>query len=300
VPRSPARPSPLVGKVFRGTAAVQKGLLTRKQLRSSAWLRLRQDVYADADLVLTHRVRTVGVALVLPPGAGIGGRSAAGLWGVEDLAEVADPVEVVLPAGLRWNAGGGVRCRRLLEGRQLERHGPWRCTSRVDTAVDVVRFSAAEEGAAALDHLVREGMIDLEDVRAAAARLPACFGATRARSAVALADGVAESWQESRLRLLMHSAGLPPPVPQYSVRDAYGFVARVDFAYPDLRLAIEYDGLWHGGREAFLSDRRRLDRLTAAGWTVVHVTLDDLHHPARLTARIRAARARRLREPGAR
>jgi very-short-patch-repair endonuclease len=49
------------------------------------------------------------------------------------------------------------------------------------------------------------------------------------------------------------------------VFDEAGFVARVDFAYPDLKIAIEYDGLWHGERQAFLSDRRRLNRLAAAG-----------------------------------
>ncbi len=76
--------------------------------------------------------------------------------------------------------------------------------------------------------------------------------------------------------------------------DDDGFVARVDFAYPDLRIAIEYDGLWHGGRRAFLDDRRRLNRLVAAGWIVVHVTLEDMHRPERLAARIRALRAQRL------
>jgi very-short-patch-repair endonuclease len=77
------------------------------------------------------------------------------------------------------------------------------------------------------------------------------------------------------------------------VFDGAGFVARVDFAYPDLRIAIEYDGLWHSERQAFLDDRRRLNRLVAAGWVVLHVTLDDLHRPDLLVARIRALRAQR-------
>src|SRR3712207_7059217 len=49
------------------------------------------------------------------------------------------------------------------------------------------------------------------------------------------------------------------------VFDDDGFVARVDFAGPELRIAIEYVGLWHGERRAFLADRRRLNRLVAAG-----------------------------------
>jgi very-short-patch-repair endonuclease len=77
------------------------------------------------------------------------------------------------------------------------------------------------------------------------------------------------------------------------VFDAAGFVGRVDFAYPDLQIAIEHDGLWHAERRAFLADRRRLDRLVAAGWVVLHVTLEDLRDPGRLVARVRAMHAQR-------
>lgn len=292
VPRSAVRPAALVGKVFRGSNVVDRGLLTRKQLRSTAWRRLRQDVYADADLLITHRVLTSAVGLVLPVGAGFGGRSAAGLWGVTDLVGPEDPVEVVLPGGMRWNAGNGVRCRRMLPAQQLVQAGRWRCTSPVDTAVDILRFERRDEGVVVLDHLVHEGMVRLGHVRAAVRDLAPCFGAERARVAAARADGLAESQQETRLRLLMLDGGLPPVVAQFRVFDDHGLVGRVDFALPELRLAIEYDGLWHAERAAFMSDRRRLDRLTAAGWTVLHVTAEDMRHPARLVVRIRAAIAR--------
>jgi hypothetical protein len=39
-------------------------------------------------------------------------------------------------------------------------------------------------------------------------------------------------------------------------------------------------------------DRRRLNQLTAAGWTVVFVTAADLHRPVELIARIAGAIAR--------
>jgi very-short-patch-repair endonuclease len=89
-------------------------------------------------------------------------------------------------------------------------------------------------------------------------------------------------------------------VAQHRIFDDAGFVARVDFADPDLKLAIEYDGLWHGERTAFLADRSRLNRLTAAGWVVLHVTADDLRHPERLIALIVAMRARRMAEASTR
>lgn len=120
-------------------------------------------------------------------------------------------------------------------------------------------------------------------------------GDAQASLVARLADGPAESPQESRLRLLLHRAGMPP-VARYRIYDADGFTARVGFAYPELRLAIEDDGPWHAERRAFLDDRRRLNRLDAAGWIVLHVTVDDLRRPEVLIARVRALRARRLAE----
>jgi very-short-patch-repair endonuclease len=78
-------------------------------------------------------------------------------------------------------------------------------------------------------------------------------------------------------------------VAQYVVRDADGFIARVDFAWPEHRIALEYEGAWHGERQQVTKDRRRLNRLSAAGWQVVFVTAEDLRHPEQLIARISAA-----------
>jgi hypothetical protein len=275
---------------------IARGLLTPKQLRSSAWVRLRQDVYADASLPLTYRLRISAVGLALPEGAGFAGRSAAVLWGAAWVAGAADQVEVVLPSGTRWNPGAEVRVRSILPGRELVRRGRWAITSRADTAVDLIRFIGVTDGVVLLDRLVREGVVRLPEVRRVAQELPRCWGSGRAREVAGLADGLAESAQETRLRLLVHRAGLPTPVAQYRVRDADGFVARLDFAYPDLKLAIEYDGMWHGERSAVLDDRRRLNRLVAAGWLILHVTADDLDHPGRLLARLRSLHARRLAE----
>lgn len=106
-----------------------------------------------------------------------------------------------------------------------------------------------------------------------------------------LADGRAESPPESRLRVGLILAGLPAPQPQFEVRHDRRFVARVDLAYPQRKLAIEYDGAWHGEPGQFGRDRQRLNQLLAAGWRVIHVTAADLHHPGALVATVRAALA---------
>ena len=87
----------------------------------------------------------------------------------------------------------------------------------------------------------------------------------------------------------MRRSGLPDPVAQFRIVDGGGFVARVDFAWPERKVAVEYDGLWHAETEQFAKDRRRLNRLRAAGWTVVFVTAADLHQPSELIAQIAAA-----------
>ena len=116
----------------------------------------------------------------------------------------------------------------------------------------------------------------------------------RARRAVGLADERAESPPESVLRVVLRCAGLAP-VPQYVVRDAEGrFVARVDLAFPDVRIAVEYDGAWHGRPGELARDRRRHNALVAAGWTVVHITAADMHAPDRVVASVTAL----LRERG--
>ncbi len=82
------------------------------------------------------------------------------------------------------------------------------------------------------------------------------------------------------------------PTAQHTVRGSDGrFIARVDFAWPDARVAVEYEGMWHGQSQQVARDRRRLNELTAAGWTVIFVTAADLRDPVQLIARIAAVLA---------
>jgi very-short-patch-repair endonuclease len=56
-------------------------------------------------------------------------------------------------------------------------------------------------------------------------------------------------------------------------------VARVDLAWPEQQLAVEYDGEWHGGRGQLAMDRQRIRALSAAGWYVYPVTKYDMRSP---------------------
>ncbi|WP_262282761.1 hypothetical protein [Micromonospora sp. MA102] len=109
MPPQPLRPPELAWQVFRGSDAVRRELLTRHQLRGASWVRLRQDVYADARLDHDHALACRAALLRLPPGTLLAGPSAAYLHGVAHAAGPRDDVHVLLPATARAEAQPGIR-----------------------------------------------------------------------------------------------------------------------------------------------------------------------------------------------
>ena len=272
---------------------VGSGLLTTAELRSSAWRRLYRGVYADADLPDSFGVRVSGARLLVPPSAVFSGRTAAYLHGATELVDLRTPVEVSLSPEVRFGPVAGLRVRQVaVDPAAVTEVRRTPCTTPVRTALDIARTEPLLEGVVALDVLLARGVVDHSLLRAAVSEQPTPRGARRAERAVELADGRAESPQESRLRVLLALAGLVA-VPQYTVRDRDGrFVARVDLAFPGHRVAVEYDGARHGDPGQLARDRRRLNALVAAGWTVLHVTAADLRQPEELVARVAALLAR--------
>jgi very-short-patch-repair endonuclease len=105
-----------------------------------------------------------------------------------------------------------------------------------------------------------------------------------------------ESEAEHALMRLLADHGLPQPVPQYEIRDSDGrLVARVDLAYPDLKIAIEYDSYAHHvGRDALVRDSGRRNAVVALGWLPITATANDLRNGGHRLA-IDVQRARSLR-----
>lgn len=93
-------------------------------------------------------------------------------------------------------------------------------------------------------------------------------------------DGGAESPQETVARLALIDAGLPAPQTQVRVFDEYGqFVARLDMAYPDVKVGIEYDGPQHWTDPRVR--QRDIDKqfvLTGLGWLIIRVSRDLLRY----------------------
>ncbi|MCZ2850232.1 type IV toxin-antitoxin system AbiEi family antitoxin [Modestobacter sp. VKM Ac-2978] len=250
-------------------------------------MRLFPDVYADATLDVTHAVRAQAVGRLLLPHAVVSGVSAAVLWGLTDLARPEDDVEVTVAPGTPRGAAPGVAVRRrVLPGERVRPVEGVRATAPETTALELAGRLPLDDGVVLLDRFVAARTTTLATLRLTAAELTG-RGCRQARTACSLADGLAASPPETRLRLLLSRSSLPPPVAQHVVRHGGVFLARVDFAWPERRVALEYEGAWHTTRVA--ADRRRIEALQAAGWRVLFVTAADLYSPADLLARIAAA-----------
>ena len=79
---------------------------------------------------------------------------------------------------------------------------------------------------------------------------------------------------EARFAKLCRDYGIPDSVRQQNTGDAEKWIARVDFAFPPpLNIIIELDGRRHWlAKLDHDADLLRDDKLTAAGWHVIHFT----------------------------
>jgi len=160
-------------------------------------------------------------------------------------------------------------------------------TTALRTAWDVAALEPVGTAGAALDAMVRAGSIQMAHLAAAAEAGSGRWGVAKVRRAFPLVDPRAESAPESRVRVACALAGLAP-VPQYEVRDEDGaFLARVDLAFPEARLAIEYEDAHHFEDGQIVRDDERIARLVAAGWRVIRLSAADLRGLAAVVDRIR-------------
>jgi hypothetical protein len=113
------------------------------------------------------------------------------------------------------------------------------------------------------------------------------------REAAADARVGVDSRFETVSRLLIVEAALPEPVvhPRVVID---GVAMSPDLGYPELRIAIEYEGDGHRDERQWHIDIDRYARLEAAGWITVRVTRDHMRRRgAHFVERVRAALARR-------
>ncbi|MHA6792532.1 hypothetical protein ACVGVM_03280 [Pseudonocardia bannensis] len=267
----------------------------RARVRSQQWKRVFTGSYRHAGSEPTARLRVhaAGLSIGRPVPACL--HTAAELLGFGVLD---DPVTHVV-------VGTALPCTRrdeLWPHQLLIRPGDvttLRCaTATTDanrTAVDLARTLRRLDALPILDAALAAGACTPEALAAEIEHHTGLPGVRRARALVDLADARAESPQESRMRLLCHDAGLPPPTPQLPVRDDGGRVRRwLDLGWEEAKVGLEYDGADHDGAARRRSDRRRQNWFTDRGWDVYHATDADVFgNPAPLMAQLATALARR-------
>ena len=120
-------------------------------------------------------------------------------------------------------------------------------------------------------------------------------GVVRARQAASLIRERVDSFRETDLRLLLTTAGLSEPAVNLEVYSDNGtWIARGDLILEHLRIMVEHDG-WLHERDAAQrqKDHLRRERIEAAGWTLVVITVEDFRHPTSIVARVHEAMVRR-------
>jgi hypothetical protein len=288
VQRSTARP-------FRGSTAIASGRLTRGVLYGPGYRRLYPDIHiaANAELDLATWSRAAH-ELVAPCGV-LAGYSAAELHRASCAPEQA-PAEVILLDGYRRRPGPMLVVHLdVVTEDQVTVVDGLRLTTAERTAADLARWAPTlTEAVVAVDAL--SWICQFDPVQILAAVPPGGRGAARVPRVVALADRRSQSPMETRIRLAIVLAGLPPPVPQHPVVLA-GREFALDLAYPERKLAIEYNGAEHRRPDRALRDLEREQLLVAAGWRIIRFgAVTALFHPRTIAARVR----QELRARGAR
>lgn len=156
------------------------------------------------------------------------------------------------------------------------------------TAVEVARALRRPRALATLDAALRSKQCDRVGLQSAVEKQRGRRGIAHVRELVALADRLAESPMESEARLVMYDARLPAPVLQHPIVDHDGITWHVDFAWPAVKLAVEYDGFeFHSEKKSFRRDRRKKAALQELGWRVMSIVDDDVRRtPQRLVRQI--------------
>jgi hypothetical protein len=279
--------------------STQQGVFSISQLTQLDWTRSFVERHAE----IFHEVLPRTFSVIPPPLTPEAMAWAAFLWASPALLShlsalwqygLADPPphpHVLIRHRRRLTVPPDVRLHRSSvinagDGRPMN---GLRLTSPVRTLVDSARLLSPRRLVAVTATAAQRGLCRLDELQHYVVARPSLPGAARMMRALTQLDGGLESIREWDLLAALGAAGLPAPVAQLAVHDAAGRLISVpDFAYPEWRIAIFYDGrAAHLGVAAFDGDALKTAALTAAGWRVLRVTNALLSDTDLLAAAVR-------------
>lgn len=234
------------------------------------------------DLRYLHRVQAA--QLVANDELLFARHSAAVLWQLPVVDSWPAAVHVIAPVAAGGRSTAGLRRHTVgpVDSVQL---GSFRVTTLARTVVDIARTATLREAVTMADaalHGLRDSSgrilrapISKADLLAELGDARSGNGVVKARVAIEIADGAAESVGESCSRVGIHLLGLPAPRLQVSFSDRFGKIGTVDFWWPEFNLIGEFDGEMKYEDPVFLAGRtprqvlhdekRREDRLRGLG-----------------------------------
>lgn len=240
----------LLSAPFTLAMAADRGITrsaVRRRLEDGDLRRVTHGVYVGAHVPDTLALRAAATVLAIGHGAIACGRTAAWLWGVPTGPAVVArrrPVEIAVPPGVAVPRRQGCRARSAA----------WRpdevawvagipATNPLRTAVDIARHDDHATAVTVLDGMLHRGHLTHRQLEEAVTHYSSRTGGPGLATAVAAANAAAASWVETTIRLALADAGVPAPVPGWTLQSAWGRVMlRFAFAWPEFRLAVDMTG----------------------------------------------------------
>jgi REase_MTES_1575 len=270
----------MFGRPFTVGDALAAGLSrwdVRRMLAAGDIRHVVTDAYIDSQTEETLDIRLQALSRVVPSSCVICDVTACWVHGV---AVLADPDRVWVPPVQLFRTSGRDRLRRsgCVGGKRMinlrtdvDEMRDLLVTTRLRTALDLGRLRSRRDSFIALNALARSGGFGRSELRAELPRFRGMRGVVQLRDLVQHVDPRIESPGESTVLLQIIDSALPRPEPQWVVRSELGVeIYRLDFAYAEIKLAVEYDGeAFHSSPEQRDRDRTRRDYLRGRGWTFV-------------------------------
>jgi hypothetical protein len=265
----------------------------RVRIASGRWVRLHDDVYRLAGVPPSWKGNVLAACWAGGFRAAASHRSAAAIWDLPGGRQ--QFVEITCP---RWRRarhhGLIVHETNRIEAADLTVRAGIPVTSVERTLLDLGAACSESVVELAVNEADRLELTTIAALRATLNRLgrPGRNGAGKLRRVLDRhsAKTRTESVAETRLLQVLRRRGLPDPITQFEIRHDGRFVARVDAAYPDWGVVIEYESdAHHSGAMATRRDNGRRRDIIGAGYTPVPATYDDLRSGGH--ALVRAIRA---------
>jgi len=263
-----------------------------KATRAGQWDRLRRGAYLQGQEADARRRHLLLIAATMPQvrdESVVSHASAAVLHGLPVPREQLDRVWMTREVGGHGRRGAVLHLRHCrLHPDEVTEVGGLPVTTLARTVVDVARSTSLEWGVIACDAALGIGL-DRMQLLETVARVRGWPGARRAERAALFADSAAQSPLESVSRLQLARLGFPTPQCQFPVLLNGELVATSDFGWRNERLIGECDGRTKYGdllrpgedaADAVMREKRREERIRAAGYWIVRWGWDEAWNPA--------------------